>query len=224
MSSIPERLLETLQQIEQAAQGRPVTLVAVSKTHPIEALLQAYQAGQRIFGENKVQEARDKAPLLPEDAELHLIGPLQSNKAKYCPDLFSWVHSLDRLEVAEKLSQKCAEKGQNLKVLVQVNLSGEASKFGLGRADELLPFCEAILKLPHLELKGLMTIGHPGFDEAGNRRLFAQLRELRQSTASKLGLSSQMDQLSMGMSHDWQAALEEGATMLRIGSAIFGAR
>lgn len=224
MSSVAERLAQVLEEIQAAAKQHPVALVAVSKTKPVELMLEAYQAGQRAFGENKVQEARDKAPQLPSDAELHLIGALQKNKAKYCPGLFSWVHSLDRLDVAQKLSEKCSEKAAQLQVLVQVNLSGEASKSGLAGAEQVLPFCEQLLELPGLNLRGLMTIGHPGFDDAGNARLFAQLAELRLKLAPKLGLGDSFSELSMGMSHDWCLALAEGATMLRIGSAIFGSR
>jgi len=224
MGSVAQNLAQLQAQIQAAASGRPVTLLAVSKTKPLPLLLEAFAAGQTQFGENRVQEALEKKPQMPAGAEFHLIGPLQKNKAKACPGLFGWVHSLDRLDVAQLLSQKAQEKGVRIKVLVQLNLSLEDSKSGITRFDQLAPFCESLLDLPGLELKGLMTIGHPNLDEGGNKKIFAQLRELLEKTRSTLGLQAQMDQLSMGMSWDWRWALEEGATILRIGSAIFGGR
>jgi len=224
MPTLQDRLDHLLVEIDQLRSGRPVTLVAVSKTKPLSMLLEAYQAGQRHFGENKVQEAQLKRPNIPEDAVLHLIGPLQKNKAKSCPPLFQWLHSLDRFDVAEKLNEKYEQAGLDLEVLVQVNLSGEETKSGLPGPESVQRFCESILPFERLKLRGLMTIGDPSLDESGNRRLFAQLRRLNEEIGQSLGITNTMEHLSMGMSHDWRWAIAEGATMLRVGSTIFGGR
>jgi len=217
--------LEAVQnRIQQACDHRPgITLISVSKTKPIQDLMEAYQAGVRIFGENRVQEARDKRPQLPDDAEIHLIGPLQKNKAKYCPGLFTWIHSIHRLDVALELEKRCAQKGSQIQILIQMNLSGEESKSGLTGQAELQELSDQLIELPHLKLRGLMTMGDPNLSPEENRPLFRGLKELLLQEQARL-MDDDFDQLSMGMSGDFEAALKEGATMIRVGSAIFGRR
>ncbi|OGG93306.1 MAG: YggS family pyridoxal phosphate enzyme [Candidatus Lambdaproteobacteria bacterium RIFOXYD2_FULL_50_16] len=222
MLGLADRLRLVLAEIALAS--TKARLVLVSKTQPVEAMLTAYQAGQRHFGENRVQEARDKKPFLPDDVELHLIGPLQKNKVKYCPGLFGWVHSLSDLETAQLLNQKCLEKSVQIKVLIQMNLSEEGSKSGLYRYDDLLFLANSIKALPGLKLVGLMTMGHPELSIQENQALFEKLAQMGQNAAEALGLHEQMVELSMGMSGDYPAALAAGATLVRVGSAIFGQR
>jgi PLP dependent protein len=225
MTGIRERLAEVLQRIRDAAGNRDnVKLIAVSKTKPAALVLEAFQAGQIRFGENRVQEARDKAPLLPPEIDWHLIGPLQRNKAKYCPGLFSTIHTLHRADVATALDDRCRSQNRRLDVLIQMNLTGEDTKSGITTIDELRYLEDHLLTLRHLRLTGLMTIGDPDADEAANRKLFARLYEINRKEAIRLGLERQMVELSTGMSDDFESALREGATYVRIGSAIFGAR
>jgi PLP dependent protein len=191
-----------------------VTLVAVSKTQPVELVREAYAAGQRHFGENYVQEWRAKAEALSDLADLvwHFIGSLQSNKAKYLAGRVGLVHTVDREELARELGRRSVQKGVATRVLVEVNVAGEASKSGCG-PEEVPRLVEIIGTIPGLELRGLMCI--PPF-QGDSRPHFRRLRELRDS----LGLP----ELSMGMSSDYQAAIEEGATIVRVGTAIFGER
>jgi len=225
MIPIEENLAQILENIRQASDNREdVKLIAVSKTKPVELILRAFKAGQRSFGENRVQEARDKYPQLPETADWHLIGPLQKNKAKYCPSIFSTIHTLHNLEVAQLLSKKCLEKDSCLNVLIQMNLSGEETKSGLRTQDELKQLADQIIELPNIKLTGLMTIGDPGLNDSGNQKIFAHLRELMISEAARLDIKDQMVELSAGMTSDYHLALKEGATLIRVGSAIFGER
>jgi hypothetical protein len=230
MSSIAQRLQHVQQQIARATQqaGRAsasVQLLAVSKTFGPQAVAEAVQAGQRAFGENYLQEALDKIAAMPAlvpgiALEWHFIGPIQSNKTRPIAEHFAWVHSVDRLKIAQRLSeQRPAELGP-LNICLQVNISGEASKSGLF-PQELPAVAAQVAQLPHLRLRGLMAIPAPSEDPAQQRAAFAAVRglyeQLRQS-----GLP--LDTLSMGMSADLEAALAEGASIVRIGSAIFGAR
>ncbi|QJQ02794.1 alanine racemase [Herbaspirillum rubrisubalbicans] len=230
MSSIAQRLQHVQQQIARATQqaGRAsasVQLLAVSKTFGPQAVAEAVQAGQRAFGENYLQEALDKIAAMPAlvpgiALEWHFIGPIQSNKTRPIAEHFAWVHSVDRLKIAQRLSeQRPAELGP-LNICLQVNISGEASKSGLS-PQELPAVAAQVAQLPHLRLRGLMAIPAPSEDPAQQRAAFAAVRglyeQLRQS-----GLP--LDTLSMGMSADLEAALAEGASIVRIGSAIFGAR
>ena len=211
-----------------AAAGRPVqsvTLLAVSKTFGVEAIAEAHAAGQRCFGENYVQEAIEKIAALAELAprpEWHLIGPLQSNKTRVVAATFDWVHSVDRLKIAERLSVQRPDGLAPLSVCLQVNVSGEASKSGLAPA-EVGAVAHAIATLPRLRLRGLMVIPEAvvGGDLAAQRRPFRALRTLLEQLRSE-GLA--LDTLSAGMSEDFEAAILEGATLVRIGSAIFGRR
>lgn len=207
----------------QAAGRNPesVRLLAVSKTFPPQAVREAADAGQRAFGENYVQEGVAKiAELADATLEWHFIGPLQSNKTRPVAEHFDWVHSIERLKIAERLSEARGPDRPPLQVCVQVNVSGEASKSGVA-PDEARVLARAVAMLPNLRLRGLMAIPEPTGDMASARRRFASLRELRDALNAE-GL--QLDTLSMGMSDDLEAAILEGATIVRVGKAIFGER
>jgi pyridoxal phosphate enzyme (YggS family) len=198
-----------------------VQLVAVSKTFPAAAVLAAYAAGQRVFGENYVQEAAEKiAALATLPLEWHFIGPLQSNKTRQVAEQFAWVHTIDRLKLAQRLSAQRPAHLPALNVCLQVNVSGEASKSGVTPQDAL-PLARAIAALPHLKLRGLMSIPEPVDGVAAQRAPHRALRFLfdRLNAAGHA-----LDTLSMGMSADLEAAITEGATLVRVGSAIFGER
>jgi PLP dependent protein len=208
--------------------GRPrstVQLLAVSKTFPAEAVLEAADSGQRAFGENYLQEGVDKIAFVAKARpdlmlEWHFIGPIQSNKTRPIAASFDWVHTVERLKIAERLAeQRPLERGP-LNICLQVNISGEASKSGV-RPDELLDLARAVSTLPNLRLRGLMAIPEPQDDPELQREPFARLRELAQSLV-KAGIF--VDTLSMGMSADLRAAILEGASIVRVGSAIFGSR
>jgi hypothetical protein len=198
-----------------------VRLLAVSKTWPAESVREAVAAGQRAFGENYVQEGVAKVEALAGlGLEWHFIGPLQSNKTRLVANSFSWVHSIDRLKIAERLSEQRDVHLPPLNVCIQVNVSGEASKSGVAPAD-LPALARAVAALPRLRLRGLMAIPEPTSDVALQRARFASLRMLcDELNTAGLGL----DTLSMGMSDDLEAAIAEGSTMVRVGTAIFGAR
>ncbi len=226
MSAIATNLQAVRTRISTAAKaaGRPpesIALLAVSKTWPLSSVIDAATAGQRAFGENYVQEGVDKAIATVDRAlDWHFIGPLQSNKTRPVAEHFAWVHSIDRLKIAERLSAQRPADLPPLQVCVQVNVSGEASKSGCQPA-EALALCQAVAALPGLTLRGLMAIPEPADDEAGQRAPFRQLREIFE-TIRAAGLP--LDTLSMGMSHDLEAAIAEGTTIVRIGTAIFGER
>jgi pyridoxal phosphate enzyme (YggS family) len=211
---------------EAAARPRStVQLLAVSKTFPAEAVLEAAAAGQRAFGENYLQEGIDKiaavAKALPDTRlEWHFIGPIQSNKTRPIAAHFDWVHTVERLKIAQRLSEQRPPELGPLNICLQVNISGEASKSGAQPA-ELLELAKAVAMLPNLRLRGLMAIPEPQDDPELQRAPFARLRELAEGIA-RAGI--QLDTLSMGMSSDMRAAVLEGATIVRVGSAIFGAR
>ncbi|WP_278443540.1 YggS family pyridoxal phosphate-dependent enzyme [Pseudomonas oryzihabitans] len=223
MSTIAENSATVLERIAAASRtaGRdPATvgLLAVSKTKPAAALREAAGAGLRDFGENYLQEALDKQPALA-DLPLvwHFIGPIQSNKTRAIASHFDWVHSVDRLKIAQRLAEQRPPERGPLNICLQVNVSGEASKSGC-HPDELPALAAAVSRLPNLRLRGLMAIPEPTDDPASQRVAFARLRTL--SEALNLGL----DTLSMGMSQDLEAAIAEGATWVRVGTALFGAR
>jgi pyridoxal phosphate enzyme (YggS family) len=226
MTSIAANLQAVRARIAAAcvAAGRPpesVQLLAVSKTWPAAGVREAAMAGQRAFGESYVQEAVDKvAELAALQLEWHFIGPLQSNKTRQVAENFSWVHSVDRLKIAERLSAQRPPQSPPLQVCVQVNLSGEATKSGC-LPDQAAALAQDVAALPGLRLRGLMAIPEPGGDLRLQRGRFALLRKLREQAAARgLGL----DTLSMGMSDDLEAAIMEGATIVRVGTAIFGQR
>lgn len=230
MSIISANMQAVEQAIAAAAQaaGRPreaVRLLAVSKTFPFEAVLEAMQTGQRAFGENYVQEGVDKIAALAAAApdaglEWHFIGPIQSNKTRPIAENFDWVHAIDRLKIAQRLAEQRPVGLSPLNVCLQVNISGEASKSGVAPA-ELPALARAVAALPQLRLRGLMAIPEAQTDAAKQHLPFAQLRLLYEQLQQD-GLP--LDTLSMGMSGDLAAAIAEGATIVRIGSAIFGQR
>jgi PLP dependent protein len=198
-----------------------VTLVAVSKTFSADVVQAAAHAGQQHFGENYVQEALAKMDAIKSGSlAWHFIGPIQSNKTRPIAERFDWVHSVDRAKVAERLSQQRGASAAPLQVCLQVNVSGESSKSGVEPA-ALPDLAAAVARLPRLRLRGLMTVPEPTDDEALQRRRFGELRRLKEALCSD-GL--ELDTLSMGMSADLEAAIAEGATMVRIGTAIFGQR
>ena len=236
MSIVANNLQQIKQKINHAAKssGRSpseVRLVAVSKTYPAEAVTEAMETGQRLFGENRVQEARDKAPLVSEEAQWHLIGSLQKNKAKYIPGLFTMVHSVDSYELAEALDRAMAKAigaGKSLSspvldILIQVNLAGEAQKGGVQETD-VAELVGKAAQLPHIKVKGLMIIPPYAANPEDSRGHYKDLRTLRDDIASKNIPNADMTELSMGMSGDYEVAVEEGATLVRVGSAIFGKR
>ncbi len=226
MTAILSNLQATRVAVAQAAQAAQrgdgeVHLLAVSKTFPAQAVREAYQAGQRAFGENYVQEALDKIDALRDlPLEWHFIGPIQSNKTRVIAENFSWVHGVDRLKIAERLSAQRPVHLPPLNICLQVNVSGEDSKSGV-TPSEVEALAVQAAQLPNLKLRGLMAIPAPAADPAVQRLPFAQMRALLQQLNSR-GL--QLDTLSMGMSHDYTAAIAEGATIVRIGTAIFGVR
>jgi len=228
MASIASKLQQVLHRIDDACAqaARPVqsvTLLAVSKTFGADAVRQAHAAGQRAFGENYVQEALAKIDALAdlrEHIEWHLIGPLQSNKTREVAAAFDWVHTVDRLKIAERLSAQRPAHLAPLSVCVQVNVSGESSKSGVAPAD-VAALARAVAALPRLRLRGLMSIPEPAQGLAAQREPHRRLRELFDALRAQ-GLA--LDTLSMGMSADLEAAVLEGATLVRVGTAIFGAR
>jgi pyridoxal phosphate enzyme (YggS family) len=226
MSAIAIKLQAVQEQIIAAAKkaGRApenVMLLAVSKTKPLADILEAAEAGQRAFGENYVQEGADKIiAAVDQHLEWHFIGPLQSNKTRLVAEHFDWVHSIERLKIAERLSAQRPSNLPPLQVCVQVNVSGEASKSGCA-PEEAEALCLSIATLPNLQLRGLMAIPEPAEGNEAQRRPFRQLREIFEKIRAA-GLP--LDTLSMGMTHDLDAAIAEGATMVRIGTAIFGER
>jgi len=224
MSTIADNLSSVIARISAATQaaGRApdsVNLLAVSKTKPARALREAYAAGQRHFGENYLQEALGKQQELADLDGLtwHFIGPIQSNKTKAIAEHFQWVHSVDRLKVAQRLAEQRPAHLPPLNICLQVNISGEASKAGCEPAD-LPTLATSVAALPGLRLRGLMAIPEPGMSIDDQNATFARVQALRDS------LDGQLDTLSMGMSDDLEAAISQGATWVRIGTALFGAR
>jgi PLP dependent protein len=221
MATISENLQVVKGRIARAAQAArraadSVTLLAVSKTHAPARVAEARAAGQRAFGENYVQEALEKMDALP-GLEWHLIGPLQSNKTRVAAERFDWVHTLDREKIAKRLSEQRPAGLPPLNVLIQVNVSDQASKSGVAPQD-VLSLAERVMLLPGLRLRGLMAIPEPSSDPAVQRARFRAARDIFE----KMGPG--VDTLSMGMSDDLEAAIAEGATLVRIGTAIFGTR
>ncbi len=206
-----------------------VTLVAVTKMQPLDAILAAYELGLRHLGENRIEEAQEKVGELPADITWHMIGHIQSRKARDVLPLFSWVHSVDRLKIAHRLERFAAEEAKVLPILLECNVSGEASKYGFaadrwaedrGQRQALFAAIEKIIALPHLQVQGLMTMA-PIIEDADQARpVFVQLRRLRDELATAFPQAG-WPHLSMGMTDDFEVAIEEGATLVRIGRAIF---
>lgn len=225
---VKENLENVRENIKKACEkaGRDVsevTLIAVSKTKPVPMLQEAYDAGSRDFGENKVQEIMDKYPVLPQDIRWHMIGHLQRNKVKYIVDKVCLIHSVDSLRLAEEISSQAEKKKVEVDILVEVNIAHEESKFGTSR-EEAISLVEEISKLPHIHVKGLMTIAPFVENPEDNRKYFRQIKELSVDIMKKNIDNVSMEILSMGMTGDYMVAVEEGATMVRVGTGIFGER
>jgi hypothetical protein len=219
--------LETIQQRIRAACDRAdrepnsVTLLAVSKTHPPETIKAAADCGQIFFGENKVQEAKAKIPLCPGKLRWHFIGHLQSNKCRDAVELFEMIQSVDSLTLAQEINKRAEQAARRMPVLMEVNVAGEASKFGY-QPERLLVDLKEINLLPRLEIRGLMTVPPWSPEAEESRPHFRRLRELKERAEAVLGVP--LSHLSMGMSGDFEIAIEEGATMVRVGTALFGPR
>lgn len=221
--------LESIRQRVEAAcrkadrETGSVLLLAISKTMPVDRVAAAASAGQVHFGENRIQEAREKIPLAPEGLTWHLVGHLQSNKARYCPDLFQWIHSIDSIPLAREVARRYREHNKVCKVLVQVSVSGEEVKYGCdpGETGEVL---SVLLEEDGVEPAGLMTIPPWDPDPESARPFFRSLRQHRDDLVKEGIPEAALSELSMGMTGDFEVAIEEGATIVRIGTAIFGAR
>ncbi len=228
IDQINERLAQVKERIRDAAirSGRSsedITLVAVTKTQSIETLELAYEAGIRTVGENRVQELNAKWPNFEDRFEWHLIGHLQTNKVKYIIDKVVLIHSVDSLKLAKEISKQAEKSGVVMPVLIQVNPAEEASKFGLA-TDEVVSLVKAASELPGIRIEGLMTIAPFVEDEAFLRQVFREMRQIFDFLKSQAMPGVNMKYLSMGMTHDFEIAIEEGANMVRIGSGLFGER
>ena len=226
MSQISDNLINIHSRIQDAAHrvGRQVSdvrLVAVSKTYPPAVIQEAWNAGQHVFGENRVQDALPKIAELPAEAEWHFIGHLQSNKIRKALPAFTLIHGVDNLELAQQINRIAGEMGLTAKILLEINVSGESSKFGFSPTD-LRQNLEGLLCLPNIGINGLMTMAPYSEDPETARPVFSKLRILRDELAAKTGQA--LRELSMGMSGDFEVGIEEGATIVRIGSSIFGHR
>jgi pyridoxal phosphate enzyme (YggS family) len=226
VENVPDNLERVRAQIAEAAQkaGRAldeITLVAISKTHEVEKVRAAFDAGQELFGESRVQEARAKIPLLPSAARWHFVGRLQRNKIRHALGLFELFHSVDSLELARDLNRIAEEEGVHPRLLLEVNVAGEGSKIGFA-PESLREKMEALLALPRLTIEGLMAIPPLAPEAEASRTYFVMLRELRDQFAAEFKIG--LPQLSMGMTGDFTVAIEEGATLVRVGTAIFGQR
>src|SRR5437899_2612775 len=226
MASITENLERVREQIAQAAakanrNADDVELVAISKTHDAAKVREAIEAGQTLFGESRVQEARVKIPELPSNLRWHFVGHLQNNKIRHALPLFEMIHSVDSLALAQDMNRIAEEDGLHPRVLLEVNVAGEGSKFGFA-PDKLREQIEDLLALPRLSILGLMTLPPVAKEAEASRKYFVQLRELRDRLQSEFRVD--LAQLSMGMTQDFGVAVEEGATLVRVGTAIFGER
>lgn len=224
--SIAQNLDKIVKQIQQYQANQTVSLLAVSKTKPFSDILEAYQVGQRQFGENYVQEGVEKIQQAQQqnltDITWHLIGPLQSNKTRIVAEHFDWVQTIDRYKIAERLNQQRPAHLPPLQVLIQINISDESSKSGI-HPQQLIELADQIVQLPRLQLRGLMTIPAPTEDSQQQQKAFSQMAELFQQLQQRYP-TLPIDTLSMGMTDDMQNAIICGSTMVRIGTAIFGKR
>src|SRR6266403_67296 len=224
MGTIAENLERVREQIAQATAkagraGDEIQLVAISKTHAAERVREAIEAGQQLFGESKVQEARAKIPELPSNLRWHFVGHLQKNKIRYALPFFELFHGVDSLALAQEMNRIAADEGLHARVLLEVNVAGEGSKFGF-QPDIVRAEMESLLALPRLSILGLMTMPPLAEEAEASRKFFVQLRELRDRLQTEFRVD--LSQLSMGMTQDFTAAVEEGATLVRVGTAIFG--
>ncbi|WP_026508964.1 YggS family pyridoxal phosphate-dependent enzyme [Butyrivibrio sp. MC2013] len=228
MSHISENLIQVEEKIKKACEraGRKreeVTLIAVSKTKPVSDIREAMDCGITVFGENKVQELRTKTAEITEKLSWHMIGHLQNNKVKYLPGMVDMIHSVDNMKLALEIEKQYAAKGLRADILCEVNMAGEESKFGLSPEDAIA-FIDSIKDLEHIRIRGLMTIAPYTDDPESNRKYFRGLRELMNKANESLELKEAMDTLSMGMTGDYEVAIEEGASFVRVGTGIFGER
>jgi PLP dependent protein len=226
MNSIAENLQRVREQMAQAAAKasravEEIELVAISKTHPTDAVREAIDAGQTLFGESRVQEARGKIPELPSNIRWHFVGHLQKNKVRHALPLFEMIHSVDSFALADDMNRIAQEEGLHPRVLLEVNVAGEGSKFGFS-PEKLRAQMEPLLALPRLSILGLMCIPPIAEEAEASRKYFVQLREFRDSLQTEFRVD--LAQLSMGMTQDYWTAIEEGATLVRVGTAIFGER
>ncbi len=226
--SLRENLKEVQSNIEAAAlrcgrKKEDVTLIAVSKTKPVSMLQEVYDLGVRDFGENRVQELVEKYDKLPKDIRWHLIGHLQTNKVKYIIDKVCLIHSVDSLKLAQEISKEAVKHSVTANILIEVNAAGEESKFGVS-PDEVEELIKDIAKLPGICIKGLMTVAPYVVDSEENRRFFVKMKQFSVDISRKSIDNVCMDYLSMGMSGDYTVAVEEGSTMVRVGTSIFGER
>jgi pyridoxal phosphate enzyme (YggS family) len=226
MNSIAKSLEAVREQIGQAAAkaGRApdeIEIVAISKTHDAERVREAHEAGQQVFGESRVQEARAKIPALPSNLRWHFVGHLQKNKVRHALPLFELIHSVDSLALAEDVNRVAEEEGLHPRVLLEINVAGEGSKFGF-KPETLRAEMETLLALTRLSIEGLMIIPPLAPEAEGSRRYFVKLRELRDALEKEFRVK--LPHLSMGMTSDFAVAIEEGATLVRVGTAIFGER
>jgi pyridoxal phosphate enzyme (YggS family) len=226
MPSIAENLERVCEQIAQAAAQAAraideIEVVAITKTHPAEKVREAIEAGQTLFGESRVQEARAKIPELPSNLRWHFVGHLQKNKIRHALPLFELFHGVDSLALAQELNRIAVDEGMHPRVLLEVNVAGEGSKFGFS-TDKLREQMEELLALQRLSILGLMTIPPLADKAEASRRYFVELRQLRDRIQTEFHVD--LPQLSMGMTQDFPIAVEEGATLVRVGTAIFGER
>lgn len=225
---LKDNLREVQEKIAEACgrAGRDVsevTLIAVSKTKPVEMLQEIYDCGIRTFGENKVQEMMEKEEMLPDDIAWHMIGHLQRNKVKYLMGKTALIHSVDSLRLAQEISAQSVKHGVETDILIEVNIAGEETKFGTDR-EEAIQLVEEAAKLPNIHIRGLMTIAPYVEDPEDNRTYFREIKKLSVDIEQKNIDNVSMEILSMGMTGDYTVAIEEGATMVRVGTGIFGAR
>ena len=228
MIMLKDRLEEVEERIQEACRraGRDrseVTLIAVSKTKPAEVLNEAYDLCIRVIGENKVRESTAEYQVLTEDMHRHRVGHLQTNKVKYIADKVELIHSVDSLKLAETIEKEAAKRNRTIDILVEVNVAEEESKFGL-KVEEVIPFIEKVAGFSHINVRGLMTIAPFVENPEKNRSVFADLRKLSVDITEKNIDNVNVSILSMGMTNDYEVAIEEGATMVRVGTGIFGAR
>lgn len=228
MAMIKENMKHVEQVIDKVCEesGRnrsEVTLIAVSKTKPVEMLQEAYETGCRDFGENKVQELVDKYEVLPKDIRWHMIGHLQRNKVKYIVDKVHLIHSVDSIRLAEEISKEAVKKNVSVNILIEVNVADEETKFGTS-LEEAKQLVREAAKLPNVHIKGLMTIAPITQNAEENRQFFQQLKKLSVDIAAENIDNVSMEVLSMGMTGDYSVAVSEGATLVRVGTGIFGER
>ena len=226
---IADNLREVLENIKSAKVRSPracenASLIAVSKTKPVSMLQEVYDLGIRDFGENKVQELVDKYEVLPKDIRWHMIGHLQRNKVKYIVDKVYLIHSVDSLRLAEEISKQAVKKGVVCSILIEVNIAGEDSKFGVRETADVIALVRDISRLPGVAVKGLMTVAPYTDDPAQNRGVFQAMKQLSVDIAKENIDNVSSEILSMGMSGDYEVAIEEGATYIRVGTNIFGER